>query len=86
MAAALDDEAMRDRPGIANARHIALLERAREALARARAAALTNGESLSEEFVLVDLQTARATLEEISGRRMPDDVLAGIFSRFCIGK
>jgi tRNA modification GTPase len=86
MAAALDDELARDRPGIANTRHIALLEQASEALARARAAALTDGQSLSEEFVLVDLQTARAALEEISGRRMPDDVLAEIFSRFCIGK
>ena len=75
-----------DRPAITNVRHIALVSRAHEALARARAAAGINGDALSEEFVLADLQDARAALEEVSGRRTPDDVLAHIFSRFCIGK
>jgi tRNA modification GTPase len=56
-------------------------------MTRARDAALDpSGRSMSEEFVLADLQTARQTLEEITGRRTPDDVLAHIFSRFCIGK
>ena len=41
--------------------------------------------SLSEEFVLADLQEARAALEEITGRAR-GDVLAHIFERFCIGK
>ena len=41
---------------------------------------------MSEEFVLADLQDARAALEEISGRRTSDDLIAHIFSRFCIGK
>jgi tRNA modification GTPase len=67
-------------------RHIALVERARDALMRARRAALAKGGSLSEEFVLADLQDARAALEEITGRRAPEDLLAHIFSRFCIGK
>jgi tRNA modification GTPase len=75
-----------DPPAITNLRHIALVERAREAVGRARAAALTEGRSLSEEFVLADLQDARAALEEVTGRRVPDDVLAHIFSRFCVGK
>jgi len=86
VAGALDVEVCRDRPPMANVRHIALLDRALEAMARARAAAFTDGHSLSEEFVLVDLQTARASLEEVAGRRAPDDLLAEIFSRFCIGK
>jgi tRNA modification GTPase len=86
IAAALDTESFRDRPAIANARHIALLDRALESLSRARTAALADGMTLSEEFVLVDLQTARAAFEEVSGRRVPDDLLAEIFSRFCIGK
>jgi tRNA U34 5-carboxymethylaminomethyl modifying GTPase MnmE/TrmE len=41
---------------------------------------------LPEEFVLADLQQARAALEEVTGRRAPDDLLAHIFSRFCVGK
>jgi tRNA modification GTPase len=75
-----------DPPAITNLRHIALVERARDAVGRARAAGLTDGRSLSEEFVLADLQDARAALEEVTGKRVPDDVLAHIFSRFCVGK
>jgi len=86
MAAALDVETLDDPPAITNVRHIALVQRADEALRRARDAAGRQGASLSEEFVLADLQEARSALEEISGRRAPDDLLAHIFSRFCIGK
>jgi tRNA modification GTPase len=69
-----------------NVRHARLVERAHDALTRARVAASQEGGALPEEFVLVDLQDARAALEEISGRRTPEDVLEHIFSRFCIGK
>ena len=84
--AALDVDGARDRPEMTNVRHIALVQRAHEALGRARSAALAEGGSMSEEFVLADLQDARAALEEVSGRRAPEDLLAHIFSRFCIGK
>jgi tRNA modification GTPase len=83
---ALDVDLLRDRPAMTNVRHISLVERAHEALARARAAALTDGGSMSEEFVLADLTEARGALEEVSGRRAPEDLLEHIFSRFCIGK
>jgi len=83
---ALDVEPLRDRPAMTNVRHIALVQRAHDALVRARTAALPDGGSLSEEFVLADLQDARAALEEIAGRRAPDDLLEHIFARFCIGK
>jgi tRNA modification GTPase len=83
---ALDVEVFRDRPEITNVRHVMLVERAQEALERARTAALGDGGSMSEEFVLADLQEARAALEEISGRRAPEELLEHIFSRFCIGK
>jgi tRNA modification GTPase len=86
ISAALDVDLLADRPAITNARHIALLQRAHDALTRARIAALADGRTLSEEFVLADLQEARLALEEVSGRRTSDDVLAHIFSRFCIGK
>lgn len=84
--AALDFDPLRDRPEITNARHIALVDRAHRALTRARDAAQADAGSLSEEFVLADLQDARAAFEEISGRRAPEDLLAHIFTRFCIGK
>jgi tRNA modification GTPase len=86
IAAALDVDVLRDRPEITNARHVALLRRARAALERARDGARAESGALPEEFVLADLQDARSALEEITGRRASDDLLAAIFSRFCIGK
>jgi tRNA modification GTPase len=83
---ALDFEPTRDTPEMTNVRHIRLVERANAALGRARRAALSEGEPLPEEFVLADLQEARAAFEEVTGKRTPEDVLAHIFSRFCIGK
>ena len=76
----------RDRPAITNLRHLTLVQRADDALGRARDAIAHHADLLSEEFVLADLQAARDALEDISGRRTPEDVLARIFSRFCIGK
>ncbi len=73
----------RDTPAIANVRHIGLLTRTEEALGAATAAAAGGA---AEEFVLADLQRARAALEELTGTHTPDDVLRHIFDRFCIGK
>jgi tRNA modification GTPase len=73
----------RDTPAVTNVRHTSLLERARTALARAADAARNRA---SEEFVLADLHEARGALEEITGRRTTEDMLAHIFERFCIGK
>jgi tRNA modification GTPase len=81
-----DGELSRERPEITNVRHLALVERTEAALQRARDAAAAGGGALPEEFVLADLQDARAALEEITGRRAPEDVLTHIFERFCIGK
>jgi tRNA modification GTPase len=76
-------EAARDLPAITNMRHVTLLESARAALERGASAAHAG---TPEEFVLADLHEARGKLEEVTGARTPDDVLAEIFSRFCIGK
>ncbi len=73
----------RDTPALTNLRHIALIEAARDGLARARAA-LDQG--ATEELLLVDLNDARHRLEEVTGHRGAEDVLRHIFSRFCIGK
>jgi len=77
-------ESLRDTAAISNTRHIALLEQARGNLARAQRAA-TQGET-PEEFLLADLQAARAHLDEIVGTRTTDDLLQHIFERFCVGK
>jgi tRNA modification GTPase len=76
-------EELRDRPQVTNVRHAMLLERARESLQRA-ASALES--EVSEEFPLLDLQEAGGALQEITGKRTPDDLLRHIFERFCIGK
>jgi len=86
LARALDVELQRGQPSITNLRHLTLMERAHGVLTRARASLIESGGSLSEEFLLADLQSARNAVEEISGRRAPDDLLAHIFSRFCVGK
>ena len=83
VAALTQHEAPRDVPVVTNIRHAALLEAARAALLRAAEAA---EHRTPEEFVLADLTDARARLEEVTGRRTPDDVLAAIFQKFCIGK
>ena len=80
---AADIEPLRDHAPIANQRHVALLERARAALARAADAAAAG---VAEECVLADLHDARASFDDITGARPQDEVLSVIFERFCIGK
>jgi tRNA modification GTPase len=76
----------RDTAAVTNVRHAALLERARDALRRACESVDQPGGPVPEEFVLTDLQDARAALEEVTGKRASEDLLRHIFSRFCIGK
>lgn len=75
--------APRDRAAIANMRHAALLEKARDAVARAAAGAAA---AVPEECVLADLHEARGRFDEITGARPQEEVLRVIFERFCIGK
>jgi len=76
----------RDSAAVTNVRHAALLERAGQSLRRASEAVENPAGPVAEEFVLTDLQDARAALEEVTGKRTSEDVLRHIFSRFCIGK
>jgi tRNA modification GTPase len=78
------DESLRDTAAISNTRHIALLQQAGASLHAAHAAARAG--DTPEEFVLTDLQAARARLDEIVGVRTSEDVLRHIFEKFCIGK
>jgi tRNA modification GTPase len=76
-------DVLRDRAAIANMRHAALLEKARDAVARAAAAAAAG---VPEECILADLHDARGRFDEITGARPQEEVLRVIFERFCIGK
>ncbi len=80
------EAAERDTVAVTNRRHIGLMEAARSALGRAVENLEAAGGELSEEFVLQDLHAAGAALEEVRGRRAPEELLEHIFSRFCIGK
>jgi tRNA modification GTPase len=70
-------------PRVTNTRHVALLRSADDALGRARGLV---ADAAAEEIVLVELNAARAWLEEVTGARTPEDILSRIFERFCIGK
>lgn len=82
VAALIGTEPLRDTAALSNQRHIALVETARTHLVRSVAAA----GAAPEEFVLTDLQAARACFDEMVGTRTSEDVLRHIFDRFCIGK
>jgi tRNA modification GTPase len=66
-----------------NLRQFDSLRHAREALARASAAA-TDGIGL--EFAAADIRTALNHLRDLTHPLTEDDILDRIFSRFCIGK
>ena len=75
-----------DTPDISNVRHITLLTNASAVLRSVVAGMTERGAVPSEEFVLADLQQARALLESVTGQRSSDDTLIHIFERFCVGK
>ena len=77
-------ESLRDTVAVSNARHIELLRQARAHLASAFAA--VQGFGTPEEFLLIDLQSARKCFDDIVGTRTTEDILARVFERFCIGK
>jgi tRNA modification GTPase len=64
-----------------NARHVAAVERSREALRAARASVGRGG-----EFIAGELRHALDRLGDVGGAVTPDDVLGKIFGSFCIGK
>jgi tRNA modification GTPase len=56
------------------------------AIAALSAAAAANLVSLPHELLLLDLHMALRALDSLTGATTPDDILARIFSTFCIGK
>jgi tRNA modification GTPase len=68
---------------VANARQIESLTRAREALVHAQA---TLDAGAPVDLLAGDLRAAIAACGEITGETVTEDVLDGIFARFCVGK
>jgi tRNA modification GTPase len=68
---------------VTDARHFDLLQRSEDAL---RASIELFSQESSEELVLVGLHDTLRLLGQITGETTPDEVLAQIFSTFCIGK
>jgi tRNA modification GTPase len=68
---------------VTNVRHCRCLEEVLRCVTEARSA-LQRG--LSEEFVLLDLHGGLRHLGEITGETTVEDLLDGIFARFCVGK
>ncbi|HBJ75278.1 MAG TPA: hypothetical protein DDY86_07185, partial [Syntrophaceae bacterium] len=68
---------------ITQMRHKLALEKA---LANLTAAGEILGAGHSPELAAFELTEALDALDEITGRKIQDDVLAKIFSTFCIGK
>lgn len=68
---------------IANARQYAAMARAVSALERAGAAV---GNGLSADLYCLDAEEALSALLELDGREIGEEIVAEIFSRFCVGK
>lgn len=68
---------------ISNVRHRDALTRTREALTQAKNGLETN---ITGDFVAMDIRQAMYYLGTITGNISEDDLLANIFSKFCIGK
>ena len=56
------------------------------AIAALDTATTANANSLPHELILVDLHNALRSLDTLTGTTTTDDILARIFSIFCIGK
>ncbi|MEE4312011.1 MAG: tRNA uridine-5-carboxymethylaminomethyl(34) synthesis GTPase MnmE [candidate division KSB1 bacterium] len=68
---------------ISRSRHLHALRRAQDAL---EDALLGIKDSMSSEFIVVDLRSAMESLGEIIGEVTSEDILNHIFDNFCIGK
>jgi len=72
-----------ENPLISNVRHIGAVHRA---LAHTREALSSTGQGMPYDFIEVDIKNIYEALGEISGDTIEDDVIAKIFSNFCLGK
>lgn len=68
---------------VTNARHLDALEKTADSLEKAQFGLETN---ITGDFVAMDIRQAMFWLGTITGQISEDDLLANIFSKFCIGK
>lgn len=68
---------------VTNARHLDALEKTQDSLEKAKWGLETN---VTGDFVAMDIRQAMFWLGSITGQISEDDLLANIFSKFCIGK
>ncbi len=68
---------------VSNARHVDALQKTKESLEKALYGLETN---ITGDFVAMDIRQAMFWLGSITGQISEDDLLANIFSKFCIGK
>ena len=68
---------------VSNARHVEALEKTVRSLEQARSGLEAN---VTADFVAMDIRQAMYWLGTITGQISEDDLLANIFSKFCIGK
>ena len=68
---------------ITNVRQKSLLEKA---LIYINQGLLSVSKDMEDDFITIDLYDAKATLEEIIGNNINEDIMHEIFSKFCIGK
>ncbi|MCO5947512.1 tRNA uridine-5-carboxymethylaminomethyl(34) synthesis GTPase MnmE [Mucilaginibacter sp. RT5R15] len=72
-----DDETL-----VTNIRHLEALQKTEEALSRV----LNGMDTVTSDFLAMDIKQALHYLGEITGAVTTDDLLENIFSKFCIGK
>jgi len=70
-------------PIIPNLRHADALQQAADCLEKAENNVMTG---LPLDIIADDLTRAKDSLDEITGKKIDDEVLDGIFHRFCLGK
>lgn len=68
---------------LTNTRHVGAITRARDSIEKVEESMAWGG---TPDAVLLDLEEAIAAIGEITGKSMREDITAGIFSRFCVGK
>jgi tRNA modification GTPase len=75
--------AVDDRPLLSRVRHKQAIEQSLSALRSFRSGLETKN---SEDLLAIDLRSSLEAIGEVTGKKVSDEVLHGIFTQFCIGK